>query len=167
MGGRFRNLMPSNLLHPGACAVESLPAPGSEYASQMAKGELRRLFKRSAAALFVAGAPLLAVTCCVSISAKWHLCACLSGGVVAAAREGLLAGAGEQQEACNQHTLAVASCRDGCHHCGTRRGRVIGDHIPPNRLIRGPLSMDRAMTRLTSGLGISDAGHPAPTGRLQ
>ncbi len=48
MGGRFRNLMPSNLLHPGACAVESLPAPGNEYASQMAKGELRRLFKRCA-----------------------------------------------------------------------------------------------------------------------
>ncbi len=48
MGGRFRNLMPSSLLHAGACAVESLPAPGSEYASQMAKGELRRLFLRYA-----------------------------------------------------------------------------------------------------------------------
>lgn len=41
--------MPSSLLHPGACAVESLPAPGNEYASQMAKGELRRLFKRCGA----------------------------------------------------------------------------------------------------------------------
>ena len=49
MGGRFRALMPSNLLHPGACAVESLPAPGNEYASHMAKGELRRLFKRCVA----------------------------------------------------------------------------------------------------------------------
>jgi hypothetical protein len=48
MGGRFRNLMPSSLLSPGACAVESLPAPGSEYASQMAKGELKRLFHRYA-----------------------------------------------------------------------------------------------------------------------
>ena len=24
-------------------------------------------------------------------------------------------------------------CRDGCHHCGTRRGKVIGDHMPPNK----------------------------------
>lgn len=39
--------MPSNLVFPGACAIESLPAPGSEYASQAAKGELRRLFARS------------------------------------------------------------------------------------------------------------------------
>ena len=46
MGGRFRSVMPSNLIYPGACAIESLPAPGSEYASQAAKGELRRLFAR-------------------------------------------------------------------------------------------------------------------------
>lgn len=46
MGGRFRSVMPSNLVYPGACAIESLPAPGSEYASQAAKGELRRLFAR-------------------------------------------------------------------------------------------------------------------------
>ena len=48
MGGRFRSVMPSNLVYPGACAIESLPAPGSEYASHAAKGELRRLFARSA-----------------------------------------------------------------------------------------------------------------------
>ena len=47
MGGRFRSVMPSNLVYPGACAIESLPAPGSEYASHAAKGELRRLFARS------------------------------------------------------------------------------------------------------------------------
>lgn len=23
--------------------------------------------------------------------------------------------------------------RDGCHHCGTKRGPVIGDHMPPNK----------------------------------
>ena len=46
MGGRFRSVMPSNLVYPGACAIESLPAPGSEYASQAAKGELRRRFAR-------------------------------------------------------------------------------------------------------------------------
>eukprot|EP00887_Chlorella_sp_A99_P006755 scaffold3.g6755.t1 len=27
--------------------------------------------------------------------------------------------------------------RDGCHHCGTRRGfDVVGDHMPPNKLVR-------------------------------
>jgi len=47
MGGRFRSVMPSNLVYPGACAIESLPAPGTQYASEAAKGELRRLFARS------------------------------------------------------------------------------------------------------------------------
>ena len=23
--------------------------------------------------------------------------------------------------------------RDGCHHCGTTRGAVVGDHMPPNK----------------------------------
>jgi hypothetical protein len=28
--------------------------------------------------------------------------------------------------------------RDGCHHCGSRGGPVIGDHMPPNKLaLRG------------------------------
>ena len=31
---------------PGACAVESLPAPGSQYASDVCKGELARLMRR-------------------------------------------------------------------------------------------------------------------------
>lgn len=90
MGGRFRNLMPSSLLHPGACAVESLPAPGSEYASQMAKGELRRLFKRCACVhpfcamkawrgVGVCGT----VTCCLStpemqVCRAVHVCCCLA-----------------------------------------------------------------------------------------
>lgn len=26
--------------------------------------------------------------------------------------------------------------RDGCHHCGTKRGPVIGDHIPPTKLVQ-------------------------------
>lgn len=25
---------------------------------------------------------------------------------------------------------------DGCHHCGTRRGPVIGDHMPPNKHVK-------------------------------
>ncbi|BDA44783.1 hypothetical protein COCOBI_06-2610 [Coccomyxa sp. Obi] len=101
MGGRFRNLMPSSLLHPGACAVESLPAPGSEYASQMAKGELRRLFKR-----------------------------------------------------------------DGCHHCGRRNGRVIGDHIPPNKLMHGSGGTQKAIQQITASLGFTQPSAKAPLGRL-
>ncbi|KAI8468344.1 MAG: hypothetical protein J3K34DRAFT_523049 [Monoraphidium minutum] len=31
--------------------------------------------------------------------------------------------------------LARIFRRDGCHHCGTRRGPVIGDHMPPNKLV--------------------------------
>lgn len=89
MGGRFRSLLPSDLVSlnfrvlpwsrkekncgatggkkserknsfcslstkkkkqkkvkPGACAVESLPAPGSQYASDVSKGELARLMRR-------------------------------------------------------------------------------------------------------------------------
>ena len=25
--------------------------------------------------------------------------------------------------------------RDGCHTCGRRRGKVVGDHIPPNKMV--------------------------------
>lgn len=28
-------------------------------------------------------------------------------------------------------------CRDGCHHCGTKQGRTVGDHIPPNKQVWG------------------------------
>lgn len=27
--------------------------------------------------------------------------------------------------------------RDGCHHCGTKVGPVIGDHMPPNKMAFG------------------------------
>ena len=27
--------------------------------------------------------------------------------------------------------------RDGCHHCGTRVGKAIADHIPPNVVAYG------------------------------
>lgn len=29
------------------------------------------------------------------------------------------------------------TCRDGCHHCGTKQGRTVGDHIPPNKQVWG------------------------------
>ena len=43
--------MPSDLFAPGAMAVESLPSPGSQYASEVSRGELARLFRRCLASL--------------------------------------------------------------------------------------------------------------------
>eukprot|EP00878_Enallax_costatus_P006778 GHUV01007105.1.p1 GENE.GHUV01007105.1~~GHUV01007105.1.p1 ORF type:complete len:356 (+),score=121.12 GHUV01007105.1:733-1800(+) len=33
--------------------------------------------------------------------------------------------------------LARIFKRDGCHHCGSTRGPVIGDHMPPNKIVLG------------------------------
>ena len=63
MGGRFRSLMPSNLLAPGALAFESIPARGDAYAVPGMKRELSRMFRRDgchhcgASAAWVARAP--------------------------------------------------------------------------------------------------------------
>lgn len=46
MGGRFRNLMPSDLFKPGSLARGSLPAPGAQYASEMFRDELKILMRR-------------------------------------------------------------------------------------------------------------------------
>ena len=46
MGGRFRSVMPSDLARVGAIARESMPAAGVEYASDRARRELFRYFKR-------------------------------------------------------------------------------------------------------------------------
>ncbi|GAX84202.1 hypothetical protein CEUSTIGMA_g11625.t1 [Chlamydomonas eustigma] len=35
--------------------------------------------------------------------------------------------------------------RDGCHHCGSRKGNVIGDHIPPTKLIKDAKSQQKAV----------------------
>lgn len=50
MGGRFRSVMPSDLVKVGAIARESLPAPSVEYATPASRIELRRLFSRCGAA---------------------------------------------------------------------------------------------------------------------
>ena len=49
MGGRFRNVMPSDLFAPGAMATTSLPARGPQYATDATKKKLLELFKRYAA----------------------------------------------------------------------------------------------------------------------
>ena len=33
--------------------------------------------------------------------------------------------------------------RDGCHHCGTRRGPVVGDHMPPNKHVQEVINASR------------------------
>lgn len=96
MGGRYRALLPSDLVRPGACAVESLPAPGSAYAQGTSKGELIRLFRR-----------------------------------------------------------------DGCHHCGSKRGRVVGDHIPPNKDVYGVGGTSAA----TAAAAVTQFLATSPTGR--
>ena len=46
MGGRYCNVMPSDLFKRGALARGSLPAPGKQYASETFRDELRILMRR-------------------------------------------------------------------------------------------------------------------------
>eukprot|EP01025_Chloroclados_australasicus_P046835 TRINITY_DN5178_c0_g3_i3.p1 TRINITY_DN5178_c0_g3~~TRINITY_DN5178_c0_g3_i3.p1 ORF type:complete len:312 (-),score=15.08 TRINITY_DN5178_c0_g3_i3:632-1567(-) len=71
-GGQFRNVLPSDVIKPGAMAVESLPAKGKEYVTGTQKLELQRLYKKY-----------------------------------------------------------------GCHHCGSKAGAPIGDHMPCNKHVWG------------------------------
>lgn len=48
MGGKFRNLMPSDLFKAGAMARESLPALGKQYAVERQRGELKLMMRRCA-----------------------------------------------------------------------------------------------------------------------
>eukprot|EP00879_Flechtneria_rotunda_P002455 GHRR01002652.1.p1 GENE.GHRR01002652.1~~GHRR01002652.1.p1 ORF type:complete len:486 (+),score=185.20 GHRR01002652.1:512-1969(+) len=44
--------------------------------------------------------------------------------------------------------LARIFKRDGCHHCGSRRGPVIGDHMPPNKLVSSKESLTAMLDEL-------------------
>jgi hypothetical protein len=46
LGGRVRNVMPSNLIRPGAHAHSSIPARGVRYANDVESGLIKDLFKR-------------------------------------------------------------------------------------------------------------------------
>ncbi|KAK3258413.1 hypothetical protein CYMTET_32538 [Cymbomonas tetramitiformis] len=89
LGGRLASVLPSDLRFAGALARESIRAPGSSYANEVQRAELRMLFKRF-----------------------------------------------------------------GCHHCGTRRGDVVGDHMPPNKFMKesldkiskGPMNMGKVFS---------------------
>lgn len=72
LGGSFRSVLPSDLRFPGALAKESLPARGSDYATDIQRAELRLLHQRH-----------------------------------------------------------------GCHHCGSKRGPTVADHMPPNKVVHG------------------------------
>ena len=52
--------------------------------------------------------------------------------------------------------------RDGCHHCGTRRGRVVGDHMPPNKVAGTSGPPKAAPLFATTPIG---APVPRPRGR--
>lgn len=63
---------------------------------------------------------------------------------------------------CQRQTLARAR-RDGCHHCGKRAGKVVGDHIPPNKLVHGSKaasSLVRQARRARSPSGRGAHSHP-------
>ena len=40
---------------------------------------------------------------------------------------------------CQKHMCecGLHAIRDGCHHCGKKQGRCVGDHIPPNKQVWG------------------------------
>ena len=52
------------------------------------------------------------------------------GGSIPAHRGAAYATPSQREE------LAALMRRFGCHHCGRRRGPVVGDHMPPNKVVR-------------------------------
>jgi hypothetical protein len=55
--------------------------------------------------------------------------------VGAVARGSVPAPGTQYASAASKYELRVLYRRDGCHHCGSRRGQVVGDHMPPNKLV--------------------------------
>lgn len=59
--------------------------------------------------------------------------------------------------------------RDGCHHCGTRRGEVIGDHMPPNKVALESAERMPAVVKHLAKLRLARWGADAlgmPLGRI-
>ena len=55
----------------------------------------------------------------------------------AVARRSLPANGAHYANEGQKRTLARWMTKDGCHHCGTKVGAVIGDHMPPNKVAFG------------------------------
>lgn len=53
--------------------------------------------------------------------------------VGANAKRSLAARGSDYASDAQKRTLQRWFTRDGCHHCGSARGKVIGDHMPPNK----------------------------------
>ncbi|KAL4424322.1 hypothetical protein ABPG75_001623 [Micractinium tetrahymenae] len=69
--------------------------------------------------------------------------------VGAIARESLPAAGVEYATAANKVELVRFFRRDGCHHCGKRRGALIGDHMPPNKHVKEGLgTMQRSLYKV-------------------
>mmetsp|Transcript_31584 Transcript_31584/g.53065 ORF Transcript_31584/g.53065 Transcript_31584/m.53065 type:complete len:283 (-) Transcript_31584:394-1242(-) len=62
------------------------------------------------------------------------------GRVGAHARASLPANGASYADQTQRAKLQQLFKKFGCHHCGTRRGTVIGDHMPPNRIAHGSTS---------------------------
>ncbi|DBA72524.1 TPA: hypothetical protein ACH3X2_010284 [Trebouxia sp. C0005] len=57
--------------------------------------------------------------------------------------------------------LKILMRRDGCHHCGRRKGKTIGDHIPPNKLVYGSRKEVREATaQFAKALGVAPKKRP-------
>lgn len=157
MGGRFRSVMPSDLSRVGAIARESLPAAGVEYATEANRVELARFFRRQGPAV---AQPLPA--------AMWSV-AELGLHVQQQGRAAAQGGPPPQPHPPSQVTARVCwggaplrsshgppacppACpprRDGCHHCGKRRGALVGDHMPPNKHVKEGLgAMQRSLYKV-------------------
>ncbi|KAG2423011.1 hypothetical protein HXX76_015609 [Chlamydomonas incerta] len=72
-------------------------------------------------------------------------------------------GAAEYATAAEKAQLSVLFGRDGCHHCGTLRNGVIGDHMPPYKVVRDAVAareaaggLEKLLRRAADALGLKD-----------
>ena len=70
----------------------------------------------------------------------------------AMARKSLPANGAHYASEGQKRTLARWMARDGCHHCGTKVGAVIGDHMPPNKVAFGSSAAAEAFREGTQSL---------------
>ena len=70
----------------------------------------------------------------------------------AMARKSLPANGAHYASEGQKRTLARWMARHGCHHCGTKVGAVIGDHMPPNKVAFGSSAAAEAFREGTQSL---------------
>ncbi|PNH11387.1 hypothetical protein TSOC_001805 [Tetrabaena socialis] len=71
--------------------------------------------------------------------------------------------AAEYSTAGEKAQLSVIFGRDGCHHCGTRSNGVIGDHMPPYKVVRDTVAareaavgLEKLLAQAASAIGLQD-----------